>query len=85
MQDQITELAARLARAETKPDIDAVDIAIHHARRVLKERHKLTVNLLLAQIATLKEIHDADDDKLRELEKQAEAKLEPFEAMEEVA
>lgn len=85
MENQIQELATRLERATTKDEIDAADIAIYHARKALEKRHELTVNLLLAQIATLKEIHDADDDKLRDLEKQAEVKLEPFIAIEAAA
>lgn len=82
MQDQIAELAARLNSASTEDELNSVDLSIYHVRKDRRNQHELTVNFLLAQIATMRELHEAEDDKLRELERLAEKKLEPFTAIE---
>ena len=85
MQDQITELAARLTTAATEDETRSVDLAIYHLREDRKRQRDLMVNLLLAQVATVKALFDADDDKLQKLANEADMKLNEFEEKEEAA
>lgn len=75
MQDQITELAAQLAKATTEAETRAVDLAIYHTREALEQQHRRTRDGILTSLAELMTAHEDDRARLRKLEGQASEKV----------